>query len=211
MTTKVLVLLLALGFLPIAASAQTMPPPAPAETAAPAAPPAMNPGGPMHLTPAQRREMMTNLRRFREQAERIRRTTRARMLAALSAAHRALLARLVGDLAVSSSPNPRAVAHELDAALYASERSAILAASRAQMAQMRALGDEMRAQVESTMPHPANGHGKRMWVQRGMMMRHHHTPDAGEILLRTATMGGGAPRVFFMMHTDRGAPPPQQP
>ncbi len=207
MTTKVLLLLLTLGFLPVAATAQSMPAPTPAQSAAPAAP-AMNPGGPMRLTPAQRQQFMATFRRFSEQARSIRRATRLRMLAALSAAHRALLARLAGNLAIASNPNPRAVASELDAALYPSERAAILAASRAEMAQVRALGAQIRAQMQSVMPRPPNGHGNRTWIRHGM--RHRHTPTAGEILLRTVVLQGRGQQMLFMMRPG-GPPPPQQP
>ncbi len=230
MSRNVLILLLTLGLAPVAVLAQDQqaPPPPPA-TAAPAQPatpaqpgPSANPGGPMRpqFTPAERQAMMQPLRRFLTETRRIRRAERERMLESLTAAHRALLARVAGNLAVSVTPNRRAAIRELDASLYASEKSSIIAAQRSAMTQMRAAGRQMlaqmRAQMQSMMPmpQPSSGPHNQMWVHRNAgMMRHHHAPSAGAILLRTVTGGGGGPQVFFMMRGDHGGPPPppQQP
>jgi hypothetical protein len=187
MNNKALALLLSLAFVPIAASAQTQPPPPPAAGAAPA--------GPMQMSPAQRQAHMQAFRAFAEQARNLHRTARANMLAALTSAHRALLARLVGSLAISASPDPRAVARELDAALSSGERQAVLNAQHSEMTQMRALHEHMMAQMPSSHAGQMRGHMGGMGTHR----HGHRTPDAGFILLRSA-LPGGAPKLFGMGH-----------
>ncbi len=182
MNSKVLALLIALSFTPLLVSAQTQPP-----TGAPA----VNPGGPMQ--PAH----MQMFRRFHEQAEQAQRAARSRMLAALSAQHRLLVAHIVGMLAISANPNPRAAAQAIDAALSASERAAILNVQHSAMEQMRAQMEQMRSQMQQM--HPQGTTTAHSGTMRGRGHHHHH-PDAGETLLRSLLPGHSEMPMMMRMH-----------
>lgn len=191
MNSKAFLLFLALASAPLLALAQT-PSPAPATTA-PASP---MPAGPMRFTPAQMRAHMQAFRGFHEQAERVHKAARARMLAVLTPAHRALLARLVGNLAIATNPDPRATARELDTALSTRERQAVLDAGHSEMQEMHALMERMRSQMQ-TKGAAIEGHG--MMQGGGMMARTHcerHTPDAGFVLLH-GVMPGHPPMMMM--------------
>ena len=171
-SSKVLALFLTLAAAPAFAAAQSQPPAPPAAAPAPSA----NPGGPMM------RAHMDAVRHLRNQA-------RAQMLGSLSYAHRAAIARIVGNLAISTNPDPRAAAREIDGVLSSSERQAILAAQSSEMQRMRAMMEQMRAQMQQAHAH------MQQWMQRmhqGMQrMHHHHTPTAGGILLRSLLANEG--------------------
>lgn len=203
MKIKLPALLLALGTVPSFALAQSAPPA-----------PAVNPGGPMQTPSPQMRQMMREhmaaMRQFMERMRTEQRATRAKMLAELSAAHRLAVAHIVGELAISPSPDLRAAARQIDAVLSASERAAVLATARAQMAQMHAQMEQMRAQMQAAMAQMhaqmQRMHGQ-MWVSNGHERGHeHHTPDAGRALLHSLLPGQEGPRMLIRMH---GAPPPR--
>jgi len=86
---------------------------------------------------------------------------RAQILAALTPAHKAELAREIGEMAITVTPDPQAVEHRLDAMLTPQERQAIVAAHEAAQAKVRA----MMSQDGHALPPPAT------------------VPDAGRILL----------------------------
>ncbi|HEY9085614.1 MAG TPA: hypothetical protein VIN40_06730 [Candidatus Tyrphobacter sp.] len=220
MNSKAFALFLALALTPLIASAQTQSSPAPAAPAAPATVPA--PAGPMEMqmemSPAQRQAHMQAMRAFRQQAEHLHRATRAKMLAALTAAHRALLARVVGNLAIAANPDPRAAARTLDAAISSGERQAVLNAQRSEMSQMHALMEQMRTQMENSLT-PAqraqmqshmiemHGHGMMTGMMMDDMGMHHHgrhASDAGFILLHS--LMPGHENMFFV--TTHGADHP---
>ena len=101
------------------ALAQSAPPSPPAGTMQP--PP-----------PAQMQQMRDQLMRLHRQA-------RASILAALTPAHKALFARITGQLAVADRPDCDAAVKQLNAALSAPEKQKIMAAAQTAMAKMRAM------------------------------------------------------------------------
>jgi hypothetical protein len=116
---------------PAVAFAQNGAPPAPG-----AAPPRWSDHGPM--------------RQVRGQLENIRQQERDKVLAALTPAHRQLLANVAGQMAVSQSPDPRAAAAQLDAALTPGEKDTILAAHRDAISQIHAIFQQyMQSQQQS--------------------------------------------------------------
>ncbi|MGH7737964.1 MAG: hypothetical protein ACREMP_08900 [Candidatus Tyrphobacter sp.] len=186
MSIRLPVFFMTLLLLPAVAAAQTPPPRVPAV-------PAMQSPSPQMRADMQRfrdemRAQMASLRRLHD-------ATRAKMLAALSPAHRAAVARIVGDLAVSPSPDPRSAARQIDALLSSAERSAILADSRSEMTKMRALMERMRSRM-----HAQFGalHGAMMRAHSRMRAWHerhrHRRPDAGSALLFGLAPGGGMPQ-----------------
>jgi hypothetical protein len=158
-----------------------------AQTAAPMQPPA-------NLTQSQMQQHMAIFKHFHEQMERDHAVARSAMLSALSAAHRELLAHLVGQLAIASHPDVHAAASQLDAALSTREKAAILQEQHAVMEQMHSLMEQMHTQMQSMM----QGHQGQMHGMVEMHEHEHHTPDAGEILLRTS-MNEHPPMMQFMM------------
>ncbi|MBV9270312.1 MAG: hypothetical protein JO165_04405 [Candidatus Eremiobacteraeota bacterium] len=126
----------------------------------------------------------SNIRRDFEQLhtqmQQIHTAERAQILAALTPAHKALLANVVGQLAVAPTPDYEAAAKRLDAALTPGERQTILNAAANARARSEAL-------MQGAMP--MGGPGETM-------KRMSAPPDAGHILLHLATpqmrMGSGA-------------------
>lgn len=172
MKTRAFILLIAMTAAPLLAWAQQ--PPAPPA----GAPPAWHQGN--HQA----------FKQFRQQSEHLRAQARAAMLAALTPGHRALLARIAGNLAISPNPDPRAAAQQLDAALTPSERQSVLAAQQSLMSQMRSLHRQMRAQFMSQLtPTQKAQMQARMAQFQGRHGHHHHTPDAGFLLLRASLPG----------------------
>jgi hypothetical protein len=70
----------------------------------------------------------------RNSIERLHQRTRAHMLAALTPPHRALLARIVGELAIARTPDPSAAASTLESALTHGEKQTILQAQNDELA-----------------------------------------------------------------------------
>jgi hypothetical protein len=127
------------------------------------------------------------MRQMHRQMEQIETQTRTEILGALTPAHRTMLARIAGQLAVTTTPNFRAASQQLETALSPTEKQTILASETSARTQMRAMMEKMRAQMPpppagaSPMPGrpafggPGSEHG-----------REHRHPDAGTVLLRTA-------------------------
>jgi hypothetical protein len=156
----------------------------------------------------------------RAQFERIRLRERAQILAALSSGHRALLANVVGQLAIAPNPDPRAAAARLDAALSPAETRTILAADKSAHEQFRSL---LQSTHEWGPPPsapggeagPMNGPGPAAGGPGGpggpgglaggprgpggpddghwQHMGHHLAPDAGRILLHLASFAPPGP------------------
>ncbi|HET9095018.1 MAG TPA: hypothetical protein VFN37_00025 [Candidatus Baltobacteraceae bacterium] len=148
MKRTILALILTLG-LPAAVYAQQGPPPG-----------GMGPGGGMmhqRMSAADRAKMM----QMHAQA-------RATILAALSPAHKQLLASVVSGLAVSTSPNAKAAAAKLDSQLSATEKKAIVDAA-----------NRMHQAMQAMMPSPPPG---------APMHHMYMSSDPGEMLLMMAAM-----------------------
>jgi len=79
---------------------------------------------------------MAKMRAAMAKAEAAHKATRAKILAALTPAHKAYLADLIGQLAVAANPDPKAATAKLDATLSASEKAQILAIHQAAETQM---------------------------------------------------------------------------
>lgn len=126
--------------------------------------------------------------------------TKAKMFGSLSAAHRAYVANVIGNLAISSKPNPKAAIAQIDAMLTASEKTAVVNVHAAGVKQLRALGKQLRDQMQGQWK--ASGASPRpMWSHRPMHRMHKpRTPDAGAFLLQAAH---GGPGPGMMMRTRR--------
>lgn len=135
--------------------------------------------------------------------------TRAKILAALSPAHKAYLANLVGQLAIAANPDPDAATAKLDKILTASEKSKILAIHSAAIAQMMS---EMKTMMttNSSAPTPGEAHRVMMYAPNDghMTMRMRKPMTAGAILMH---MAGGAAAPMRLQTDAFGGPPMPMP
>lgn len=171
--SRLLILFAMLASIPALVLAQATPPPSPMVTRAP-----------------WPRPDFQAMRQAMQQQEAMHKQFRAKVLGALTPAHRNQLASVIGQLAISASPDPRSAIKKINAFLSSGEKQAISNAAQAFMAQERAL------HFPSPPPMP-NGEP-----------RARHTPDPGALLFMLATGGGpgmGAHRL--MMERGRFGPP----
>lgn len=139
MKKSLLALALALSVIPTAALAQAT------DSTAPNAP-----------TSDQRQAMHQAFRQFAQQEMQLHEQMRTQMLAALTPVHRREVGALIGDLAISTNPDPQATAKRIDSMLMSYERSRIIAAHKSFADQSRQLHEQMRTQMASVMPAPAS-------------------------------------------------------
>lgn len=174
-----LVLALVLAFSPAIAFAQAAPPPGPDVAE-----------GPIPNT-AQRAAMQ----QMHAQAEQLRVQTRSRILTALTPAHRATVANIVGQLTLSADPNPRAAAQALDATLSPAEKQSVVAIDGAARSNMQALFTQQRAAFESTLTADQRARMQQHAAKMEAFRQGHPLPadarDPGAIVLRTLANIGG--------------------
>lgn len=176
----------------------------------PAVAPPAPPGAHAPLTPQQRQALSSAAQQLRAQSKALMLQTRAQVLSSLSPAHRAMLANIAGQLAIAPNPNLQAAARQLDAALSPGERNAVLSAHANLVSQMRAMHQQMWAQLQSELPNMPRRSGPPPGAGFGPS-RSHPAPDAGSILLRMASgheMEHGFGSRPMMMGPPREAPQP---
>ena len=167
-------LTLAFVLMPAATFAQLQPPPSPWPSGAP-------------------HPDFRAMRQMHDQMEQIHRTTRTKMLAALTPQHRRLLANVAGQLAISPKPSRRAAEQQLDAALTAREKQSILAIQKDSIGQIR------------TVMQRAFPNAPKHRIAENRMRR---TPSAGELLLRVATSSERPiPLHYYPMRGEHGHGP----
>jgi hypothetical protein len=149
------------------------------------------PGSP---DPAMRQQMHADM----QQMMKLHQQFRAQVLGALTPAHKQLYASVVGGLAIAASPDPRAAAKQLDAALSPSESAAILNANTQFITAMKSLHAQMMAN------HPWPKPSGSPWPKRSHGPRKPHTQTAGGILL---SMAGGRGGMMMRGMGPRGGPP----
>jgi hypothetical protein len=156
------------------------------------------------------------------QMEQLHQQARLQMLAALTPAHRALLASVVGQLAIAPNPDRAAAARTLDSALTQNEGRTILSvvanertASHNMMEAARqqfeaSLTADQRAQLQTQMEFRDQGRTTAWSVRAGQTSAAvaAERNDPGEKLLDLAT-GGGHDRMFMTTRGPGGPPPPQ--
>jgi hypothetical protein len=181
---KLLVLFSLLAFVPAFALAQAQPPPG---------------AGGAPWPPRDSGQMRQNMQRM----ETLHKQFRAKVLGALTPAHRNLLASLAGQLAVSTSPDPKAAIAKLDAALTSGEKQAILNAAQSFMSQQRAMREQAIAKMRAANPNMPSPRPRPSGMERVR-----HTPDAGALLFMIATGGPGMmERHGGFMHAREFGPP----
>ena len=123
--------------------------------------------------------------------EALHRQARVQILATLSPAHKALLAQVVGELAVSANPDPAAAARRLNAALSPGESQAIMRTANAVHTQMRSIMEAARAEAERSLPPDESTEMTTKHTEVHMGMPAQGPKDAGSILLMLASPGHG--------------------
>jgi hypothetical protein len=202
---KVTLLLAAALVLPTAALAQSAPP-APVTTAAPAAPAANR-----TWDSAQMQAEMAKMQAGMAKMEAAHKAARTKILAALTPAHKAYFANLVGQLAVAANPDPKAAVAKLDGILTASEKSKIIAVQTDLMKSMMAAHHGMTfnnvrvikdADGTSQTTEMAGGAGPMGPGHVGHAHKH-RAPDAGRILFEMSGPGDGMHPPMMMMRVER--------
>jgi len=162
----------------------------PAVAAAQAAPPAA-----IASTPTLNAQQQAAMQQLRAQFEQSRLQTRVRLLAALTPAHRTAVANIVGQLALTSNPNPRAAAQALDAVLAPAEKQSILNIAAVERANRQTFMLQERAVFESTMTADQRAQMAQRQAKRQAYTRSHphpaHVADPGALVLRTLGSFGG--------------------
>jgi hypothetical protein len=132
--------------------------------------------------------------------EALHRQARAQILATLSPAHKALLAQVVGELAISPNPDPAAAARRLNAALTPGESQAIVRTAAQVHTQMRAMMEAARAEIERSMPADETTTTTTKHTEVRVGGPPNEPKDAGSILLMLANSGHegmGGPHVMM--------------
>jgi len=134
------------------------------------------------------------MQQSRAQMQQLRQHVRSRMLASLTPAHRTVFANLVGQLALSVAPDPRAAATQLDAILAPAEKQSVVNLAAAERTNMQAIMQQTRAAVEATLSADQRARmaqrDAKMEAFRSSHPRAAHAPDPGMILLRTLASFG---------------------
>jgi hypothetical protein len=192
---KVTLLLAAALTLPTAALAQSAPPtPAVVTPAVPATAPAM--------------PDMAKMKADMAKMQAAQKAARAKILAALTPAHKAYFANLVGQLAIAANPDPKAAVAKLDSVLTASEKSKIVAVQTGLMKSMMAAHHSMMAvrlikddDGTTTTTTQTGGPGDMAMGPGPGHTHKRHAPDAGRILFEMS--GGGGMHPPMMMRVER--------
>jgi hypothetical protein len=196
-----LALALALFAVPASAVAQDAPPAA----AAPALPPRPQ------LSPAQRQAMFKTMSEFRGKEMQLHQQLRSQMLGALSPEHRTAVANIIGQMAISASPDPGGAAKQIDALLTPAEKQSITTAHGQFVDQSRTLMQQMMSQMKSTMPSPPPGAPQHAMMAAQRWQKHNEIVDPGTILLTTLNGGGMRMMMAHGFGAPGGPPPPPQP
>ncbi|MBV9104346.1 MAG: hypothetical protein JO060_12215 [Candidatus Eremiobacteraeota bacterium] len=128
--------------------------------------------------------MPARMAQFQQAHERMRQLhqqARSQVLASLSAAHKQAVANIVGQLAISASPNPDAAARQINALLTPSESQSVVRIHNGLRSQMQSLMQSLHAQMQ-----PAAGAPPRL--ERQEM---NESTDAGHLLLKLLVGGPG--------------------
>jgi hypothetical protein len=131
---------------------------------------------------------MTIMQQTHAKMEQLHSQARLSILNALTPAHRTLLANIVGQLAVSASPDAEAAARQLDASLSQGESRAVLNVSASFEQQARQIMEATRQQLQASGVGPPGGMHAMGPGSEGMraMGGAQEPNDAGTVLLGMA-------------------------
>jgi len=165
------------------------------------------PPGPPQLTQAQRENLEKTFETYHTQMEQLHAQLRTQVLSSISPAHRTTIAGIIGNLAISSNPDPKAAARQIDTLLSQGEQQRIVGLHNTFHAQVEKLHQQMRAQLESQMPggmHPG-GNGNHIYHMKGGI--ENESSDAGSMVLKILTHPKGEMTFMHHMGAPMGGPP----
>jgi len=146
-------------------------------------------------------QQQAGLQQLRVRFQQSRLQTRTQLLAALTPAHRAAVANILGQLALTLNPNPGAAAQALDTVLAPSEKQSILNIAAAERANTQTLRQQQKAIFEATLTAAERAQAAQRESQRQAYRQSHprpiHVPDPGAIVLRTLGSYGSSGRGSF--------------
>ena len=156
----------------------------------------------LNLTQSQQQQFQQIMQQTGQQMEQLHAQARAKVLGALSPAHRALLAQVVGSLAVSLNPDPQGAVRQLNAALSAGEAQAVISAHNAAIAQMHQLMENTHQRFQAVLTAQqrsqlSSEHGGMMYSRHEGEMKGMEQLSAGEILLHFAQFDAEGPGMGF--------------
>ena len=175
----------ALVLAPLMGAAQDAPPPGG---------PPPDAAGPTGTPDPQR---LADMERVRAQMTHLHTQTRTQMLAALTPQHRAALATLIGQAAISNAPDEAAVAQRIDGILSRPEAQNVISLAASERVNARNVMEAARAQFAATLSPAEQAKMKDREAQDAAHRseRPAFTPDAGRELLRTMLgFADGGPR-----------------
>ena len=141
-------------------------------------------------TSANRSQIFALMQQAHQQLRQLHQQTRMQMLAALTPAHRTLVANVVGQLAIAPNPNPQAAAQQLDAVLSGGEKQSIVNLDAALKTNARNVMEAQRARIEATLTTEQRTQmSQRVSRMHAGETTHSATFDPGAILLRTVSGG----------------------
>ena len=141
-------------------------------------------GPPAAPNPAAMQQHMAAFAQVHQQIETLHKQERAQFLAALSPAHKQLLAQIAGELAISPSPDFQGAARKLDASLSQSESQSILRAHDSYRQQERTIMENARAQFEKSLSPEQQQQMAQRHAQMGAERPNSRPqPTAGDLLL----------------------------
>jgi Spy/CpxP family protein refolding chaperone len=174
---RIALVALAFALAPVSAFADDTPPAGP--------PPADGPGAMGAPSP----ERIAAMRQTREQLRLLHNQTRTQVIASLTPQHRAQLATLIGQFAVTPNADRRALVRSIDAILSRNEAQSVVNLVSSERANARSVMEAERAQFESTLSADQRAAmAARSQRMESMRAETTHAPrpiDAGRELLRS--------------------------
>lgn len=177
MKRSLLLPILALALTPAVAGAQPMAPSS----------------GPPQLSTQQKAQ----LEQLHAQIKQNRVELRTRLIASLTPAQRAQFATIVGQLALTPNPDPRAAAQAVDNILTPAEKQSVVSLASSERSSTKSIEQQEHAVFESSMTadqRAAMAQRKASWDAKRQAFEQTHprpAPDAGAIVLRTLASEGG--------------------
>lgn len=177
------------------------------QSSGPATSTTIGPGPTIPLSPESIRRQTAEFQKVTQEQ----RAFRQSMLAALTPAHRQLLAQIVGELAIAQNPDPQSATRRLNAALSPREAQNVVRIEQAKDAATLQHFQQLAAESGASMPARNNVmfHGVPPSSSTVMSVRASASfgNDAGSILLRTAASALLMPRFNVFSSGSQMLPP----
>lgn len=157
--------------------------------------------------PALSQQQQAQLSQLRAQVKQNHVELRSRIIASLTPAQRTQFANIVGQLALTPNPDPRAAVQAVDNILTPAEKQSVLALASSERSSTKSIEQQERSVFESAMTpdqKAAMAQRKAAWqAKRAAFEQSHprpaHVADAGAVVLKTLAFAGGMHHHHRMM------------